>query len=85
MLLTQAGTCLLLRDVVVMYFIPPPNGSSYFEVSAIFGMVILMTFVAMLRIYGIASRNFILVSLCIFGPKGAIQVRYYYYYYYYYY
>ena len=23
--------------------------------------------------------------LCIFGPKGAIQIRYYYYYYYYYY
>ena len=33
----QAGTCLLLRDVVVMQFIPPANGSSYFEVSAIFG------------------------------------------------
>ena len=28
-----------------------------------FGMVILMTFVATLGIYGIASRNFILVSL----------------------
>jgi len=32
----QAGTCLLLRDVVVMRFIPPPNSSSSFEVSAIF-------------------------------------------------
>jgi len=31
-------------------------------------MVILMTFVATLRIYGIASRNFILVSLWIEGP-----------------
>jgi len=28
-------------------------------------MVILMTFIAMLDIYGIASRNFILVSLCV--------------------
>jgi len=59
----QAGACLLLRDVVVMRFIPPPNGSSYFEMSAIFGVVILMTLVATLRIYGNASRNFILVSL----------------------
>jgi len=42
-----------------MRFIPPPNGSSYFEVSAIFGIVILMTLVATLQIYGIASRNFI--------------------------
>jgi len=25
----------------------------------------------------------ILLRLCIFGPKGAIQIRYYYYYYYY--
>jgi len=24
------------------------------------------------------------LRLCIFGPKGAIQIRYYYYYYYYY-
>ena len=29
-----------------------------------FGVVILMTFVARLHIYGIVSRNFILVSLC---------------------
>jgi len=27
---------ILLRDVVVMLFIPPPNSSSSFEVSAIF-------------------------------------------------
>ena len=64
--ITYAGTCLFLCDVVVMRFIPPPNGSSYFEASAIFGMVILMTFVATLQIYGIASRNFILVSLCLY-------------------
>ena len=30
-----------------------------------FGIVILMTFVATLRIYGIASRNFINTSMCI--------------------
>jgi len=59
----QAGTCLLLHNVVVMRFIPPPNSSSSFEVSTIFGMVILMTFVAMLDIYAIVSRNFILVPL----------------------
>jgi len=39
----------------------------------------------------IQTHFFILVllccikRLCIFGPKGAIQIRYYYYYYYYYY
>jgi len=32
----QAGTFLLLHDVVVMRFIPPPSSSSSFEVSAIF-------------------------------------------------
>jgi len=32
----QAGTCLLLRDIVVMWYIPPPNNSSSFEVSASF-------------------------------------------------
>jgi len=35
---TQAGTCLLLRvnsDVVVMWCIPPPNSSPFFEVFAI--------------------------------------------------
>jgi len=57
MLLTQAGTCLLLCDVVVMRFITPPNSSSFFEVSAIIWDVILMTFVATLYTYGIASRN----------------------------
>ena len=46
-----------------MRFIPSPNSSSSFEVSAIFWIVILMTFVATLRIYGIASRNFINTSM----------------------
>ena len=32
----QAGTGILLRDVVVMRSIPPSNSSSSFEVSAIF-------------------------------------------------
>jgi len=50
-------------SLVVMRFIPPLNSSSSFEVSAIFGMIILMTFVATLDIYGIASRDFILVSI----------------------
>ena len=59
----QAGTCLLLRDVVVMRFIATPNGSSYFDMSAIFWIVILTTFVAMLQIYGIASGNFITTSM----------------------
>jgi len=36
-----------------------------------FGMVILMTFVATLRIYGIASRNFILVSLWVWWHTQA--------------
>ena len=58
----QAGTCLLLRDVVVLRFISTPNSSSFFAVSAIF-WDILMTFVTTLRIYGIASRNFILVYI----------------------
>jgi len=35
-IVTQAGTYLLLHDVVVMRFIPPPNSSSSFEVSASF-------------------------------------------------
>ena len=34
--ITYAGTCLFLCDVAVMRFIPPPNSSSSFEVSAIF-------------------------------------------------
>ena len=51
------------RCIVVMRFIPPSNSSSSFEVSAILGIVILMTFVATLRIYGIASRNFINTSM----------------------
>ena len=46
-----------------MWFIPLPSSSSSFEVAAIFGMVILMTFVATLRIYGITSRNFISISM----------------------
>jgi len=54
---------MLLCDVVVMRFIPPPIAARLSKSPPFFGMVILMTFVAMLDIYGIASRNFILVSL----------------------
>ena len=64
------GTCLFLRDVVVMRFIPPPNSSWSFEVSAFFGMVILMTFVATLHIYGIASRN--VTSISIVSPTSRV-------------
>jgi len=35
-----------------------------------------------MKILALAGNMF--KRLCIFGPKGAIQIRYYYYYYYYY-
>jgi len=53
----------------------PPNSSSSFEVSAIFGMVILMAFVAMLGICGIASGNFI--NTFVVTTISALLVRYY--------
>jgi len=56
-----------------MRFIPPPNGSSYFEVSAIFWDGNLMTFVATLQIYGNASINFILASLWSY-PCGCLWI-----------
>jgi len=40
-----------------------PTAARLSKCPPFFGMVILMTFVATLDIYGIASRNFILVSL----------------------
>jgi len=49
--------------IAVKWRIPTPNSSSSFEVSAIFGMVISMTLVARLGIYGITSRNFISTSV----------------------
>ena len=49
--------------LITVCLIMQRSSSSSFEVSAIFGMVILMTFVAMLGICGIASRNFISTSV----------------------
>ena len=50
--------CMVLRrDVALMCRIPSPNGSSSFEVSAIFGMIILMTFVSALKT-ALYARNF---------------------------
>ena len=59
----QAGTCLLLRDVVVMRLFLRPIAARLLKCPPFFGIVILMTFVATLRIYGIASRNFINTSM----------------------
>ena len=47
----------------VMWRIPPPNSRSSFEVSAFFGMVILMTFVCALKMVSLLSRNFITISM----------------------
>ena len=50
--------CARYCDEIVTCHIPPPNSSSYFGVSAIFGIVILMTFAATLDICGVTSRLF---------------------------
>ena len=60
----QAGTCLLLRDVVVMQLFLRPIAARLLKCPPFFWIVILMTSVATLRIYGIASRNFINTSMC---------------------
>jgi len=54
------------------YLYPPPSPFTFFRTSSY------------QPLSAEAVYTFGLLRLCIFGPKGAIQIRYYYYYYYYY-
>ena len=67
--------CAWYCNAALMWRIPPPNSSTSFEVSAIFGMVILITFVCALKTISLLSWTFISISTAIVSLRDHWNLR----------